>query len=405
MVFVMTTIMLEAVHGMVEIVVGRKARTHSVMNVCVEIVPMESHAALAYCPQLQAAKYDNGLVMEFAMTAIIMRLVTGIVGIAVVWKTIISTAMIVHALIVNMIQFQMGVDSVQRGCGYPLYQGDGICDTANNVAGCDWDSGDCCGSDNDYRYCGEDCMCLDCTYENPSDECTDSIVGVCGIAQFVSDSFCDDQNNNAGCAWDGGDCCDPDASRAFCNECMCKDCTVNLSDECVDNINGYCDIVEYQGDGFCDPGNNNAGCSWDGGDCCGSTSSLVYCTSGEDCECRDCTFEDNCNGGECVLSAWKGDGFCDDGNNNCGCGWDGGDCCNSDSNFDYCSDCTCLDPTKQPDGTCVGACWNFVFAGDGFCDDSNNVCACDWDGGDCCIETIISTYCEDCACLDPEVAS
>ena len=30
---------------------------------------------------------------------------------------------------------------------------------------------------------------------------------------------------------------------------------------------------------------------------------------------------------ECGVHIWKGDGYCDDVNNICGCGWDGGDCC------------------------------------------------------------------------------
>ena len=40
----------------------------------------------------------------------------------------------------------------------------------------------------------------------------------------------------------------------------------------------------------------------------------------------------------------KGDGECDDPNNNCGCDWDGGDCCGSHNGYSYCSQCECLDP-------------------------------------------------------------
>ena len=31
-------------------------------------------------------------------------------------------------------------------------------------------------------------------------------------------------------------------------------------------------------------------------------------------------------------------------NNNCGCGWDGGDCCDSAANKKFCVGCECLDP-------------------------------------------------------------
>ena len=46
----------------------------------------------------------------------------------------------------------------------------------------------------------------------------------------------------------------------------------------------------------------------------------------------------------CQVESWKGDGSCDDANNNCGCEWDGGDCCGDDVLVDYCAVCECLDP-------------------------------------------------------------
>ena len=68
------------------------------------------------------------------------------------------------------------------------------------------DGGDCCGHQNDYQYC-KDCKCLDCTFEYARDKCVKEIKGFCGAAKFVGDGFCDDSNNNAGCSWDNGDCC------------------------------------------------------------------------------------------------------------------------------------------------------------------------------------------------------
>ena len=29
----------------------------------------------------------------------------------------------------------------------------------------------------------------------------------CGLPKYANDKYCDDQNNNAGCNWDGGACC------------------------------------------------------------------------------------------------------------------------------------------------------------------------------------------------------
>ena len=55
------------------------------------------------------------------------------------------------------------------------------------------------------------------------------------------------------------------------------------------------------------------------------------------------------------------------------------------------------------------------YVGDNFCDDENNFEACDYDGGDCCLEhkyeldddekndlkTVWNRFCEECQCIDP----
>lgn len=94
--------------------------------------------------------------------------------------------------------------------------------------------------------------------------------------------------------------------------------------------------------------------------------------------------------------------YCDDGNNNCGCGWDGGDCCGN-NNMNYCDDCECLDPDVVG-GDCLGACKYDAWFADGICDSVNNNCGCDWDGGDCCNPSSKFDYCAGdtaCDCLDP----
>ena len=37
------------------------------------------------------------------------------------------------------------------------------------------------------------------------------------------DGWCDDENNNYGCEWDGGDCCGPKVLNKFCKKCQCLD--------------------------------------------------------------------------------------------------------------------------------------------------------------------------------------
>merc|ERR1739848_283135 len=55
---------------------------------------------------------------------------------------------------------------------------------------------------------------------------------------------------------------------------------------------------------------------------------------------------------QCGLLKYKGDGNCDDENNNKGCEYDGGDCCpktvdGGEVSKKYCSRCACVDPDNQ----------------------------------------------------------
>ena len=44
---------------------------------------------------------------------------------------------------------------------------------------------------------------------------------------------------------------------------------------------------------------------------------------------------------QCTKSDWIGDGYCDDDTNNEECDYDGDDCCGESIFADYCSQCTC----------------------------------------------------------------
>ena len=114
-----------------------------------------------------------------------------------------------------------------------------------------------------------------------------------------------------------------------------------------------CDSIHWYADGICDDENNNEACFFDGGDCCGPNVNTDYCTV---CQCLSeggssggnggiatTTPSLTTNNGGCANQAWVGDGYCDDGNNNQECNFDGGDCCGDDVNIDYCSECLCLE--------------------------------------------------------------
>merc|ERR1711939_1286485 len=114
--------------------------------------------------------------------------------------------------------------------------------------------------------------------------------------------------------------------------------------------------------------------------------------------------------GGCGSINYKGDGNCDDQNNNEGCDCDCGDCCaktakNGKVKKNYCSECKCIDPDNQ--GESAPGCGSIKYKGDGNCDDNNNNEGCDYDGGDCCYKTVKGgqvkkTYCTECQCIDPD---
>ena len=52
------------------------------------------------------------------------------------------------------------------------------------------------------------------TYPRPLVQC--ECKGTCGKPSFKGDGHCDDENNNAACAYDGGDCCGAKVHKGYC---------------------------------------------------------------------------------------------------------------------------------------------------------------------------------------------
>ena len=42
---------------------------------------------------------------------------------------------------------------------------------------------------------------------------------------WIGDWFCDDENNNIECDFDGGDCCGPYVDTTYCEQCVCLNAT------------------------------------------------------------------------------------------------------------------------------------------------------------------------------------
>jgi hypothetical protein len=90
-----------------------------------------------------------------------------------------------------------------------------------------------------------------------------------------------------------------------------------------------------------------------------------------------------------------GNGFCNDETNNPACNYDGGDCCVENANIYSCSDCSC-----HLIETCAAGYHPLV--GNGFCNDDTNIADCVYDGGDCCGYSINSEHCTECTCFNLE---
>ena len=76
---------------------------------------------------------------------------------------------------------------------------------------------------------------------------------------LIGNGVCNDETNNPGCFYDGGDCC------VNTNTDHCSDCTCHHQENCAAGF-----TLSEVGDGICNDETNNADCNYDGGDCCKS---------------------------------------------------------------------------------------------------------------------------------------
>ena len=215
------------------------------------------------------------------------------------------------------------------------------------------------------------------------------------IVDEIRDGLCDSENNNEGCAYDGGDCCpcttiktwdsDDDDYPLFCLDpnSGCVDPLVDIYPNCTSE-----NYIEYIGDGRCDVENNKKECGYDGGDCCectrtdnGSSSSSLLCVD---------PFSACYNPAAVALSLactdgdipTIGNGWCDFENNNEACLYDGGDCCpcttnrtraDDDGGYTFCLDPNsgCVDPLVDIYPNCTSGI-RIEDIGNGYCGVENN---------------------------------
>jgi hypothetical protein len=129
-----------------------------------------------------------------------------------------------YSKLVNLIFIKsISVNYFLLVCNNAALVGNGFCNDETNIAACNYDSGDCCGSCVLIEYCSN-CDCLG------------GLSSVGSANPLIGNGFCNEQTNNLECDYDGGDCCSN---------------------------------PEMVGNGFCDEETNNIECVYDGGDCCG----------------------------------------------------------------------------------------------------------------------------------------
>ena len=63
------------------------------------------------------------------------------------------------------------------------------------------------------------------TTSGPTTPTTTTKLSGCGSPQWANDKWCDDENNNVDCNWDGGACCNNNANGwdEYCKVCECLD--------------------------------------------------------------------------------------------------------------------------------------------------------------------------------------
>ena len=122
--------------------------------------------------------------------------------------------------------------------GYHPLVGNGFCNDDTNIAGCNYDGGDCCGYNINSEHCTE-CTCFH------QESC---IAGV--THAFVGDGVCNDETNIAECNYDGGDCCGYNITSEHCTECTCFH-----QETCLAGV-----THAFIGDGACNDETNIAEC-------------------------------------------------------------------------------------------------------------------------------------------------
>lgn len=306
------------------------------------------------------------------------------------------------------------IDCVDTDCCLESWIGDGYGDCEDQAYGCDLtcydnDGGDCAPTES----CEDQGLvtCADGSCAATADDCPDTADcdAAGGLGSWISDGYCDGNNNIAECDYDGGDCCPCTCVDSTDYDCAtyggtCDDCIVDgdASVTCPDDCAPACPGQTECWDGTCvdDP----ADCS-------------------DEPACPDGYVQD-CVDDDCCLESWIGDGFEDCEDQAFGCDLtcydnDGGDCPEACENYTcwdgscVASEADCPDQPEVPDpeGVCIAGedyagypavtvSWNInTECGDGICNGDEDYINCDADCDPSCAD-LGQIDCPDGSCAD-----
>lgn len=241
------------------------------------------------------------------------------------------------------------------------YCGDGVCNNGETEASCYHD----CTPKQADPYCGDGrCNGGETKYSCPSD---------CGLAPYCGDGTCNGAETKQNCAEDCG-------LAPYCGDGTCD------LDESEYNCAKDCGLAPYCGDGMCDLDESSYSCSVDCGmpQCTNPTGDegdktckdlqKLACRDGnwqfersvQCCGDGDCPSGYKCNGNQCELRTYCGDGRCLDAENPYNCPID----C---ATILPAPPIPCQQPSCQPQNYC----------GDGTCSNGETCSTCQQDCGAC----------------------
>ena len=71
------------------------------------------------------------------------------------------------------------------------------------------------------------------------------VPSACAEPDYSGDGICDDQNNNADCDFDGGDCCGPHVDKTFCIKCECLENNQESDENFLDFFRSLSHVPQY----------------------------------------------------------------------------------------------------------------------------------------------------------------